>query len=152
MGYLWGSDTINILLILSKILTILEERRRSLVSDNYSIYTTLALSHGKYYIPNDAMSTQIMLYDMLNVMATTATDCSDRVIYDIGTDMRCFKMTRAFLNRVGLPRCWIIPVMLDALCKQVIKNPGTHFDNSIFLLSNKTLNESSIRTALESIN
>ena len=65
------------------------------------------------------MSTHVMLHDMLddgNVIATTAADCSDRAIYHIRTDVRCFGMTRVSLNRVG--RRWrrrrrrIIPVVL----------------------------------------
>ena len=45
--------------------------------------------------------------------------------------------------------------MLHAGCEQLIKKPGKYLDKSIILLFNKIVtlvNESSIRTALESIN
>lgn len=86
------------------------------------------------------MSTHVMLHDMLNdgnMIATTAADCSDRAICHIGTDERCFGMTRASLNRVGRRRRRrrrIIPVMLDTSCKQLVKKLGTCFKKILVLI------------------
>jgi hypothetical protein len=51
--------------------------------------------------------------------------CSTRAIYRINKNLRCFGSTKAPSNGVGRPRS-ITPLMLDALCEHLLKNPGLY--------------------------
>src|SRR3982074_2730507 len=77
--------------------------------------------------PNLAESQHAQIRDMIlsNRPATEIADvvgCSERSVFAIKSNLRCFSSTKAPSNGVGRPRS-ITPSMLDALCEHLLEDP-----------------------------
>jgi hypothetical protein len=87
-----------------------------------------------------------------NKMAVVA-GCSRRSICAINRNLRCFGSTKAPSNGGGQPRS-ITPLMLDALCKYLEKDPSKYLYKMMNFLQTKfevSMTTSSVRRALDSI-
>jgi transposase len=107
--------------------------------------------------PNLAESQHAQIRDMIlsNRPAAEIADvvgCSERSVFAIKSNLRCFSSTKAPSNGVGRPRS-ITPPMLDALCEYLLEKPGLYRDEMVlFVLDefNTHVTASSIGRALKS--
>lgn len=78
--------------------------------------------------------------------------CSERFVFTIKFNLRCFSSTKAPSYGVGQPRS-ITPLMLDVLCEYLPGEPGLYWDEMVlFVLDefNTHITASSMGRALES--
>jgi hypothetical protein len=107
--------------------------------------------------PNLAESQHAQIRDMIlsNRPATEIADvvgCSERSVFAIKSNLRCFSSTKAPSNGVGQPRS-ITPLMLDALCEYLLEKPSLYQDEMVLFVLDKFnthVTASSIGRALKS--
>jgi transposase len=115
--------------------------------------------HSHRMAPNLADSQHAEIRHMIHSKSLKAdkmaavAGCSRRSICAINRNLRCFGSTKAPSNGGRRPRS-IIPLMLDALCKYLEKDPGKYLYEMVNFLQTKfevSVTTSSVRRALDSI-
>jgi transposase len=104
-----------------------------------------------------AESQHMQIHDMILDERPTAeianvVGCSQRSVFGIKSNIRCFGSTRAPTNGAGRPRT-ITPPMLDALCEYLLEKPGLYQDEMVLYILDEfemCVTASSIGRALKS--